>query len=59
MTRAQLFAEMDVAMGGRVAEEITYGLDKVTTGKHGKQFLTSATEQGINAVSTYVPRMVE
>ncbi len=32
MTRAQLFAEMDVAMGGRVAEELLYGLDQVTTG---------------------------
>jgi len=31
-SRSQLLAEMDVAMGGRAAEEIVYGLDKVTTG---------------------------
>lgn len=32
MTKSQLLAEMDVAMGGRVAEELMFGPDKVTTG---------------------------
>jgi len=31
-TRAQLLARMDVAMGGRVAEEMIYGIEKITTG---------------------------
>ena len=31
-TKAQLLAQMDVAMGGRVAEEIIFGADKVSTG---------------------------
>jgi ATP-dependent metalloprotease len=31
-TKAQILAEIDVAMGGRAAEELIYGLDKVTTG---------------------------
>ncbi|XP_061190954.1 ATP-dependent zinc metalloprotease YME1L-like [Saccostrea echinata] len=31
-SRAQLMAQMDIAMGGRVAEEIMFGTDKVTTG---------------------------
>lgn len=32
MTRAEILAQMDVAMGGRVAEELIYGYDEVTTG---------------------------
>ncbi|XP_050404814.1 ATP-dependent zinc metalloprotease YME1L [Patella vulgata] len=34
-TKAQLLAQMDVAMGGRVAEELIYGADQVTTGASG------------------------
>ena len=32
MTKAQLLAQMDVSMGGRVAEEIMFGANKVSTG---------------------------
>ncbi|XP_071103967.1 ATP-dependent zinc metalloprotease YME1L-like isoform X2 [Haliotis cracherodii] len=32
MSRSQLLARMDVAMGGRAAEEVIYGMDKVETG---------------------------
>ena len=32
-TKANILAMMDVAMGGRVAEELIYGPDKVTTGR--------------------------
>ena len=32
MTRAQLLASIKVAMGGRIAEELIFGHDKVTTG---------------------------
>ena len=31
-TREQLHAQMAIAMGGRVAEELIFGDDKVTTG---------------------------
>ncbi|KAI3375243.1 hypothetical protein L3Q82_021739 [Scortum barcoo] len=31
-TRSQLLAQMDVSMGGRVAEEIIFGHDNITTG---------------------------
>lgn len=31
-SREKLFAQMCVCMGGRVAEEMIYGKDKVTTG---------------------------
>lgn len=32
LTRAQLLARLDVAMGGRAAEQLVYGSDAVTTG---------------------------
>lgn len=31
-TRSQLLAQMDVSMGGRVAEEIIFGPENITTG---------------------------
>uniref|UniRef100_A0A8C8MF02 AAA+ ATPase domain-containing protein n=1 Tax=Oncorhynchus tshawytscha TaxID=74940 RepID=A0A8C8MF02_ONCTS len=34
-TRAQLLAQMDVSMGGRVAEEIIFGNEFITTGMQG------------------------
>jgi ATP-dependent metalloprotease len=32
MTKAQMLAQMDTCMGGRAAEELTFGIDKVTSG---------------------------
>lgn len=31
-TRSQLLAQMDVSMGGRVAEEMIFGPENITTG---------------------------
>lgn len=42
-TRSQLLAQMDVSMGGRVAEEIIFGHEYVTTGK--KEFLNKPVSQ--------------
>ena len=43
---AQLKAEMDVAMGGRAAEEIILGLEKVTTGQ-GTMVYSSQSSQDL------------
>ncbi len=32
VTRSQMLAQLDVLMGGRAAEELILGLDKITTG---------------------------
>ena len=34
-SKMQLMARMDVAMGGRVAEEIVFGADNITSGEGG------------------------
>lgn len=39
VSKAELQARMDVAMGGRVAEELIFGQDEVTTGNRRKAFL--------------------
>lgn len=41
-TKAELLAELDVCMGGRVAEELIFGSENITTGAHND--LKRATE---------------
>jgi len=36
-TKRGMIASIDVAMGGRVAEEIYYGNSEITTGKKGEK----------------------
>ncbi|XP_061877004.1 ATP-dependent zinc metalloprotease YME1L1-like isoform X2 [Entelurus aequoreus] len=61
-TRAQLLAQMDVSMGGRVAEELIFGNDYITTGassdfdgatKIAKMMVTRFGMSGKLGVMTY------
>jgi ATP-dependent metalloprotease len=51
ISKKELFARLDVCMGGRVAEELVFGKDSVTTGAHND--LENATEIAKNMVRTY------
>lgn len=48
MSKAQLLAELDVCMGGRVAEEIVFGTNKVTTGLFIYCLIDTASFEGEN-----------
>ncbi|CAK8678568.1 unnamed protein product [Clavelina lepadiformis] len=50
-TKAKLLAHIDVAMGGRVAEELVFGPDNVGTG--ASQDISSATETAYNLVCEF------
>jgi hypothetical protein len=51
MSREQMLATLDVAMGGRIAEELKFGLAQVTTGAQGD--LATATSIARNMVTRY------
>ena len=51
VTKEQLLAKMDVCMGGRVAEEIIFGADKVTSGASSD--FQQATSIARNMVMSY------
>lgn len=51
VTKRQLMAMLDVAMGGRVAEEMIFGSDSVTTGASSD--LTQATRIAKAMVTQY------
>lgn len=51
ISKKELISRIDVCMGGRVAEEIVFGEDSVTTGAHND--LENATEIARNMVRNY------
>jgi len=52
MTKSQLLAQMDVSMGGRVAEELVFGPDKVTTGTENSNFCSCIRYTAVNLVQS-------
>ncbi|KAI9654440.1 MAG: ATP-dependent zinc metalloprotease FTSH 4, mitochondrial [Alyxoria varia] len=51
MTKEEMIAQIDLAMGGKMAEELIYGADKVTTGSGND--LESATRIAYGMVMNY------
>lgn len=51
MTKSQMMAQLDMMMGGRVAEELVFGSEKVTTGAAND--LKKATILATNMVKTF------
>lgn len=50
VTKAQLLAMVDVCMGGRAAEELIFGLDKVTSG--------ASSDLKVSLVSKKIPSLI-
>ena len=51
MTREKMYADIAVAMGGRIAEEIIFGHDKVTSGASSD--IDMVTKMAKNMVTKY------